>query len=1017
MSETTDERLYQLLPAVYRQRDAAQREPLRALLAVIEGELRLVEGDIARLYENWFIETCDEWVVPYLGDLLNVRGLLPVENGALSQRALVANALGYRRRKGTAAMLEQLARDVTGWPAKAVEFFERLATTQHLNHLRPANLCTVDLHDMDGLELLDGPFERATHTAEVRHIDNGRGRYNIPNIGLFLWRLQSYAVTRGTPRPVADPADGRYTFNPLGIAAPLFNRPRTEREITQLAGEENVPGPLRRLPLHEELEGLRQALVDGKTPSSLFFGAQPVLQIFIQRGNNSGFAMVPPEEVLICDLSDLPAAPPADWRRPPATKKYTRASDGAEVERPITVAVDPVQGRLSFRADPTLRAVEVSYAYGFGGDLGGGPYDRQASVAQWFDRTDEREIWQMGVTRNPPADDERLVATLAEAVQAWNDVLSDGEERVGIIAVMDSRTYEEGLTNSQAITVPAGSRLAIVAADWPETPDPEIPGRQQRVEGQLAPTNLRPHLRGDLAVQAGAPVPTATGGELILDGLLIEGALSVLQGQPDDSGQPTSLGGLRLAHCTLVPGHSLNEAGASREPNRPSVVVDPANNQLRLQVYRSITGPLRLPAEIADLEVRDSIIDSPTRGGRAWLTPALVSGALATIDLASDGPTIQVTIGEEGPHLAALPGKPTTVAQARDQLQVAIRTAHNSPAFIRARVINVPGANRLVVLPGIPDTVTVENAEEDTTATQLKLDRASARQVRALIGGSLAGFSGLSATSPAVQATIGEEGPHLATFTDEPATIAQARDQLQAAIRNVSGAPEAFSAALVGNLDDRLVVLPGVANAAVTFAAAPTDATTLRELALGSDRPAIAASEGGDRPGPTTTLEKTTVFGAVHVKELLLASETLFTIPPMAERRQIGCARFSYVPPGARTPRRYRCQPDAEIATRTAEAERRAEAARRSLTTEERDAIRVEVERALVPAFTSTRYGRPAYGQLAPSCPAPILTGAEDEGEMGGFHFLQQAQRVKNLRASLDEYLRFGLEAGIFFVT
>jgi hypothetical protein len=991
MSETTDERLYQLLPAVYRQRDAAEGEPLRALVAVIESELRLVEGDIARLYDNWFIETCDEWVVPYLGDLLNVRGLLRIEDGALSQRAFVANTLGYRRRKGTAAMLEQLARDVTGWSAKAVEFFERLATTQHLNHLRPANLCTVDLRDMDGLELLNGPFERATHTAEVRHIDNGRGRYNILNIGLFLWRLQSYAVTRGTPRPVADPADGRYTFNPLGIAAPLFNRPRTEREITQLAGEENVPGPLRRLPLHEELEGLRQ----GVSGPEHYFGDSPVLEVFVKGEAEP----LPPERIHICHLGE--------WRRP----------EDPDDQEQIEAMVDPVLGRLSFASTVTPDPVEVSYAYGFSGDLGGGPYDRQASVAQWFDRTDAREIWQMGVTREPPAGDARLVGTLAEAVQAWNAVLSDGEDRVGIIAVMDSRTYEENLTNGQTITVPAGSRLAIVAADWPETPDPEIPGQRHRVEGQLAPTNLRPHLRGDLAVQAGAPAPTATGGELILDGLLIEGALNVLQGQPDDSGRPASLGSLRLAHCTLVPGHSLNEGGAPREPDRPSVVVHAANNQLRLQIYRSITGPLRLPAEIAGLEVRDSIIDSPTRGGRAWLTPALVSGALATIDLAADTPAIQVTIGEDGPHLAALPGKPTTLAQARDQLQVAIRTAHNSPAFIRARVINVPGANRLVVLPGIPDTVTIENAGEDATAAQLKLDRASARQVHALIGGSLAGFSGLSATSPAVQVTIGDEGSHQATFTDEPATIAQARDQLQAAIRNVSGAPEAFSAALVGNLGDRLVVLPGVADAAVILAAAPTDATTLRELALESDRPAIAAGDGGHRPGPATTLEKTTVFGAVHVKELLLASETLFTIPPMAERRQIGCVRFSYVPPGARTPQRYRCQPDAEIAARTTEAERRAEAARRSLTAEERDAIRVEVERALVPAFTSTRYGRPAYGQLAPGCPAPILTGAEDEGEMGAFHFFQQAQRVKNLRASLDEYLRFGLEAGIFFVT
>jgi hypothetical protein len=30
---------------------------------------------------------------------------------------------------------------------------------------------------------------------------------------------------------------------------------------------------------------------------------------------------------------------------------------------------------------------------------------------------------------------------------------------------------------------------------------------------------------------------------------------------------------------------------------------------------------------------------------------------------------------------------------------------------------------------------------------------------------------------------------------------------------------------------------------------------------------------------------------------------------------------------------------------------------------------------------------------------------------------LQTPQRVRNLRLALDEYLRFGLEAGIFFAT
>ena len=36
---------------------------------------------------------------------------------------------------------------------------------------------------------------------------------------------------------------------------------------------------------------------------------------------------------------------------------------------------------------------------------------------------------------------------------------------------------------------------------------------------------------------------------------------------------------------------------------------------------------------------------------------------------------------------------------------------------------------------------------------------------------------------------------------------------------------------------------------------------------------------------------------------------------------------------------------------------------------------------------------------------------------MGAFCMLQQPQRLANLQIALDEYLRFGLEAGIFFVT
>ena len=70
---TDPDRLYELLPVVYRQRDAGQGYPLRALLQVIAEQVDVVQDDIRQLYENWFIETCQDWVVPYIGDLVGYR--------------------------------------------------------------------------------------------------------------------------------------------------------------------------------------------------------------------------------------------------------------------------------------------------------------------------------------------------------------------------------------------------------------------------------------------------------------------------------------------------------------------------------------------------------------------------------------------------------------------------------------------------------------------------------------------------------------------------------------------------------------------------------------------------------------------------------------------------------------------------------------------------------------------------------------------------------------------------------
>src|SRR5947199_5787479 len=231
------DKLYELLPAVHRVRDAELGYPLKQLIGVIAGQVAVVQEDLDQLYDNHFVETAAPWALPYIGDLLGIRGLSGSTTLTRTPRAEVGHTIAYRRRKGTAAMLELLAHDVTGWPARAVEFFERLAATQHFNHIRLQNRAFVSLRSADELEFFNTPFESATRTVEVRRIEPARGKWNIPNVGLFLWRLGAYKLTR-TPlvsaqSPLAD--DRHFRFHPLGLDLPLFSLPETEDEFTHLA--------------------------------------------------------------------------------------------------------------------------------------------------------------------------------------------------------------------------------------------------------------------------------------------------------------------------------------------------------------------------------------------------------------------------------------------------------------------------------------------------------------------------------------------------------------------------------------------------------------------------------------------------------------------------------------------------------------------------------------------------------------------------------------------------------------
>jgi hypothetical protein len=458
--------------------------------------------------------------------------------------------MAYRRRKGTATMLEQLARDITGWDARAVEFFKLLGVTQNYNHIRPRNFRTPDLRRTDVLELLETPFDTTAHTADVRHISSRRGKHNIPNIGIFLWRLQSYPLALAEPCPAQGVGAGRYTFSPLGCDSPLFNRPQTELEITHLAEEHNVSGALRRRPLYDEPEVRRQARVDGRTPEYTYFDDRvdaefpPVFEIFI----NGASTPVPSEELLICNLED--------WHLPPAVKTYQRLeADGTytDVDKTITAAVDPVPGRLTFADPSAITQVRVSYAYGFSGDVGGGPYEREFDLSQ-----DDAVLYKIGGD-TPDAN------TIEDAYNSWK---TNFPGKNAVLQVDDNRIYPEDLS----IVVPAGKTLEI-RADDEKFPLVKI--------------------TGDFKIEGG------TGAKVILNGLRI-------------SSQPLTIenGDLRslvITHCTLVPGLELDADGSRLEPEKASLSAGIGNSDLEVTIQRSICGGIEL-LQTHDLEIKESII-------------------------------------------------------------------------------------------------------------------------------------------------------------------------------------------------------------------------------------------------------------------------------------------------------------------------------------------------------------------------------------------------------------------------
>jgi hypothetical protein len=557
------DRLYDLLPVVYRQRDADQGHQLQALLRVIAEQVDVVEDDIARLNDNWFIETCDDWVVPYLGDLIGYR---PVHeagepgdprqpaarelNKILIPRRDVANTIRDRRRKGTLALLELLANDAAGWPARAVEFYRLLAWFQHLDHQHRDKRGehdrgrTADLRCMTALDRLGGPFDEIARTVDVRRVNSARtpGRHNLPSVGVFVWRLRAYPVTR-TPAQCLDENPHCYTFSVLGNDAPLFTRSEREIEPTHIAGELNVPAPIRRLALERRL--------------SEYYGEGKSFALWLSSpGQHTTAQLVPASDIRVADLSG--------WHYRPEKGK---------------IAVDPVHGRIAFPPGHSAKKhVSVSCHYGFSADIGGGEYQRTL--------TTPKDVTPIQVSG---ADE------LKKALRPWQENESPQEQPENVvIEIRDSGLYvlpiNLALQAKRTLQIRAanGARPVLRLLDW-------SPGLDS------------------LSVSGGK------GSRLTLDGLLITGrGISVSGPDPEpNDGQrqkrEDDLCEVVLRHCTLVPGWSLDCGCEPCRAEEPSLEL--VNTTARVKIEHCILGTIRVEADATAseplrLDISDSLWDA-----------------------------------------------------------------------------------------------------------------------------------------------------------------------------------------------------------------------------------------------------------------------------------------------------------------------------------------------------------------------------------------------------------------------
>jgi len=396
--------LYQRLPEIYRIRDGEQfpAGQLEAYVGLIDEVHAALRDNIEALGHDLFIETCAEWVIPYIGDLL---GNSHLSGDPWTLRADVARTINHRRRKGTLGAIESLTYALSGWAVHSIEMFERLGWNQHLNHQRadaggtpPLTLSThlsdarrggtVNLRDPALLSLLNGPFDPFAHVVDVKPAANGCSLHNLPNLAVFLWRLEAYTVARTRPGfvQVVDltpvPAGAarfavRAELHPQAEPMVLFNTHRyhADDEPPDLTHPDAVPGPMPWARLSEDSPaGWPREYVEVVSYPA---GTLP------PRIERVGLSLQVPQP---------PFSSATPWRFRGAN--LCAWEDGLHPPlRAHEIVIDPARGRVVFgvtgtaqadEADPLTAGLFVAATHGFQGPVGAEPVARSAPPAVWI---------------------------------------------------------------------------------------------------------------------------------------------------------------------------------------------------------------------------------------------------------------------------------------------------------------------------------------------------------------------------------------------------------------------------------------------------------------------------------------------------------------------------------------------------------------------------------------------------------------------------------------------------------